>query len=354
MKTSFVWPRAPRGRTVPLLVTLSFLFALAPLALAQTTKPKKKKPPATEPAPDTTADTPPPPPPPADEDTTKKPDKAATSAASENPPPAPATDTKEDPGKKYYFVGGRYRLTVIPQFMVNLFVNEGATFVSHSIGAELDMRKDNQSTIPWIAVQTFGFGDTIFLQKNGTGGDGNPGNWSVVNSSLNGLFLGLDENWSVPMDSDHHWDFEFGFGVGIGFIFGTLHNNWVTPNANGPLQAHGGSYPPGSNGRFSQCQTMSDGPGCALGDHNNPSVAKVGNYSEPNWFGGGSIPVLFPHIAIPQFGIRWEPVKQFEMRLQTGFSLTGFFFGISGDYGLEKTGESSSGIASRRKRTETY
>jgi hypothetical protein len=83
------------------------------------------------------------------------------------------------------------------------------------------------------------------------------------------------------------------------------------------------------------------------------SVAKVGNYSEPNWFGGGSIQVLFPHIAIPQLGIRWEPVKQFEMRLQTGFSLTGFFIGISGDYGLEKTG-SSSGIAARRRRAETY
>jgi hypothetical protein len=335
MKTSFVWPRTPRGRTLALLVTFSFLFALAPVALAQTTtKPKKKKPPATEPAPDTTADAPPPPPPPADEDTTKRPDKAATSAASENPPPEPSSNTKEEPGQRYYFVGLRYRVTVIPQFMVNLFANEGATFVSHTIGAELDMRKDNQSTIPWIAVQTFGFGDTLFLQKNGQGGDTNPGNWSVVNSSLNALFLGLDENWSVPIDESNHWDFEYGFGVGIGVVFGTLHNNWVYPNTSGPLQAHGNSYP--GNGRFSQCQTTMDGPGCSLGDHMNPSIAKVGNYSEPNWFNGGSIPVLFPHIAIPQLGIRWKPVKQFEMRLQTGFSLTGFFFGISGNYGLEK------------------
>jgi hypothetical protein len=339
-----------------LLVTLSFLFALAPLALAQTTKPKKKKPPAAEPAPEPAAETPPPPPPPADEDTTKKPDKAATSAASENPPPEPSTSTKEDPGQKYYFVGGRYRVTVIPKFMVNLFVNEGATFVSHTFGAELDMRKDNQSTIPWIAVQTFGFGDTIFLQKNGQGGDGNDSNWSVVNSSLNALFLGLDENWSVPMDSDHHWDFEYGFGVGIGIVFGTLHNDWVYGDQNGSLQGHGGSYPADSfGGHFSECSTATtNNNSCTTGGHNGAQNAKIitnGNeYSEPNWFGGGSIPVLFPHIAIPQLGIRWKPVKQFEMRLQTGFSLTGFFFGISGDYGLEKP----KGTASARSRGEMY
>jgi hypothetical protein len=338
-----------------------FLFSVAPLALAQ--KPKKKKPPAAEPAPEPTAETPPPPPPPpADEDTAKKPDKAATSAASENAPAEPSTSTKEDPGQKYYFVGLRYRVTVIPRFMVNLFVNEGATFVSHTIGAELDMRKDNQSTIPWIAVQTFGFGDTLFLQKNGQGGDGNQSNWSDVNSSLNALFLGLDENWSVPLDESHHWDFEYGFGVGIGFVFGSLHNDWVY-ETNATSTATG--EPPvltSSTGRhFSPCQSQATGPypnigvnSCDPGAHMNASTAKVGNYSEPNWFGGGSIPVLFPHIAIPSLGIRWKPVKQFEMRLQTGFSLTGFFFGISGDYGLEKTTSSSSGIASGRRRAETY
>jgi hypothetical protein len=223
-------------------------------------------------------------------------------------------------------------------------VNEGGTFVSHSIGAELDMRKDNQSTIPWIAVQTFGFGDTLFLQKNGEGGDANAGNWSVVNSSLTGLFFGLDENWSVPLDSDHHWDFEYGFGVGIGIIFGTLHNNWVYDNGGGPLVS--------STGRtFSQCQDPTQATSCdPKAGHMNASVAKVGNYAEPNWFSGGSIPVFFPHIAFPQLGIRWKPVKQFEMRLQTGFSLTGFFFGIGGDYGLEKTKET----ASARSRGEMY
>jgi hypothetical protein len=70
--------------------------------------------------------------------------------------------------------------------------------------------------------------------------------------------------------------------------------------------------------------------------HTDPSPAKVGGYHEPNWFNGGSIPVIFPQISLPELGLRYKPVKEFEMRAQIGFSLTGPFFSISGDYGFEK------------------
>jgi hypothetical protein len=249
-----------------------------------------------------------------------------------------ASDTAELKGQHYYFVGARYRITVIPQFLVNLFVNEGGTFISHTVGAELDMRSDDHSTIPWLAFTTFGFGDTLFQQK---GSDPtNPGNWTVVNSSLSALFLGLDELWSIPLDLGHHVDFEYGFGVGVGVVFGSLENNWVHPDPNGPLQASAGiQTPPGGNGRFAPCVTTRDGPGCSPypPDHQNAAVAKVNGYTEPNWFNGGSVPVVFPHISFPQLGLRIKPVKQFELRVGLGFSLTGFWAGLSGAYGLEKT-----------------
>ena len=50
-------------------------------------------------------------------------------------------------------------------------------------------------------------------------------------------------------------------------------------------------------------------------------------------------------------GIRWKPVKQLEMRLSTGFSLTGFFFGISGDYGLEKPAEGGGETTEKPKKS---
>ncbi len=349
-----VLPGSPRLRPVPLLAAL-LLVSIAPVALAQTTgKPKKKgaKPaPTAEPAPEPTSDASASPPtaapatPPEDEGA-KKPDKAAVSAASENTSgEVPATATQEKGGQRYYFVGLRYRATIIPQFMVNLFVNEGATFVSHTIGAEVDLRKDGQSTIPWIVYQSFGFGDTLFEQKNGTPPADQASNWSVVNSGLSALFLGLDELWSVPIDGDHHWDFEYGFGVGVGVVFGSLQNDWVYDSASGPLVSSTGRH-------FAGCQTQSSGPSCAVGAHQNATIAKVGGYTEPNWFNGGSVPVIFPHIAIPDIGIRWKPVKQFQMRLNTGFSLTGFFFGISGDYGLEKPAEGEKAAVSPVRGTQ--
>jgi hypothetical protein len=46
--------------------------------------------------------------------------------------------------------------------------------------------------------------------------------------------------------------------------------------------------------------------------------------------------VVFPNIWFPTLGLRYKPVKMFESRLQVGFSLTGVWFGLSADYGLEK------------------
>jgi hypothetical protein len=348
-------------KTHPLSLPLILaIVASTPLALAQSATPKKKPKPAPAAAP---ADPAPDPAPSSssssstsaasdDEKPAKRPDKAAISAASENVE-EPSTYVREKKGERYYFPGLRYRVTVIPQFLVNLFVNQGATFVSHSIGAELDLRKDDQSTIPWISYTTFGFGDTLFEQKNGDAPAGQASNWSVVNSGLSALFLGLDELWSTKLDEEGHFAFEYGFGVGIGFVFGSLQNNWVYetvttgPNA-GTLVSSDGRH-------FAECASQAPGPGllpnmtangstdgCATGAHKNATIAKVGGYSEPNWFNGGSIPVLFPHISFPQLGLRYKPVKEFEARLGLGFSLTGFWFGISGNYGLEKRASSGS------------
>jgi hypothetical protein len=127
---------------------------------------------------------------------------------------------------------------------------------------------------------------------------------------------------------DMHWSFEFGFGVGLGLVFGNLYNNWVYPG--GGLVASNGEH-------FQECQSQANGPSCTPGNHQNATVPKVGGYIEPNWFNGGSVPIIFPNIWFPTLGVRYKPIKMLESRLQVGFSLTGFWFGLSADYGLEKT-----------------
>jgi hypothetical protein len=72
---------------------------------------------------------------------------------------------------------------------------------------------------------------------------------------------------------------------------------------------------------------------CSPQAHSNSQKTKVGNYVEPNWFNGGAVPVVFPHVA-GQIGLRYKPIKQLQTRLDIGISLTGFWFGLSADYGL--------------------
>jgi hypothetical protein len=232
------------------------------------------------------------------------------------------TDTFEDPTKRYYFIGLRYRGDVIPQFMLNIFVDGGKTIYSNSIGAEIDIRHDDFSLIPAITYTEYGTGDVVFAQKGKDPTD--PGNWSVVNSSLKGLYFSADLLWSHKIAP--HWDFEYGAGFGLGVIFGTLEDNWV-------YAKNGGQISPSN---YTACQTVNDGAGCSNANHQMATTSKVGGYLEPSWVNGGSKPSVFPLINFPQLGIRYKPIKQMEARLGVGFSLTGFWFGLSANYGLEK------------------
>jgi len=231
-------------------------------------------------------------------------------------------DTKEDPAKKYYFIGLRYRGDVIPVFIENIFVNGGKTVYSNSFGAEIDIRKDHFSLIPALQyTQLSTGGDVLFEQKSADASMAS--NWSVVNSNLAGVFLSVDLLWSVPIAD--HWDFEYGADFGLGVIFGSLQNDWVYPKTGSQI----------SSSNYIECPNATAAPSCSPMSHSNATTAKVGGYTEPFWTGGGSIPNVFPLIDFPHLGFRYKPMKQLETRVGFGFSLTGFWFGLSADYGLE-------------------
>ena len=333
-------------------------FAVAPLALAQSaTKAKKKgaKPAASASASASAAapDEPTPSATPSAEPAAAPAESAPPDVSAAPPSVADAevadeiTNTIETPGKTYRFIGLRYRGTIIPSFLEHLFVNDGGTVYSNTFGAEIDFRTDGKSTIVWLQYTEYGFGNTLFFQK---GQDDAPNNYSIVNSSLKGIYAGLDEVWSTPIAN--HFDFEYGFGLGLGVIFGNLYNDWVfgadptvTASTPGAIQGSNGSF-------YAPCNSTNDGPllhqgtganqvtlpysSCSPLAHSNAQVSKVGNYVEPNWFNGGAVPVIFPHVA-GQLGFRYKPIKQLETRFSLGISLTGFWFGISADYGLEES-----------------
>jgi len=265
--------------------------------------------------------------------------KKATEAAivvnpgAADPNAGTSTDVFEKASKSYYFIGARYRGTIIPQAFENIFVSGGKTFYSNTAGLEVDIRKDNFSIIPAVSYTSYGTGgNVLFLQKNE---QDVAGNWSIVNSDLGAIYLTADLLWSAKVAPNV--DFEYGFGVGLGVLFGSLQQNWVyatSANTPGALPGNNGVY-------YAPCPNINTGPtsgpgaGCSPSDHSS-GPAKVGGYVDPFWTGGGSVPNIFPHISIPQLGLRFKFLKQLEARFGVGFSITGFWFGFSADYGLEQ------------------
>ena len=244
------------------------------------------------------------------------------------------TDVLEEKGQSYYFLGANYRVGLVPAFIINLFVDAGPTGVlgESTVGLSFDYRKDHFSIIPGINYSSYNMDPSIFIEKNKTG----LGNTTVVAANLNAIYLTMDLLWSVPIAKAGQVDFEFGFAVGFGGIWGDLYNTWVSSSNTG-----GASFKGQDGTVYYQCVTT--GPvGCNASDHSNSTVNKVGatpgkGYREPMWFdsGGGSVPNILPWIELPILGFRFKPIKEFEARFNTGFSLTGFFFNFSAYYGFE-------------------
>lgn len=233
-------------------------------------------------------------------------------------------DVEELPGRRYYFVGLRYRGNVVPGFLLDMFVEEGKTIYTNMIGAEFELRKDGFSIIPALSYHELGTGDILFKQKSTPN---IAANYSVVNSGLKLVYASVDLLWSAKLSTNV--EFEYGAGFGLGGVFGDLENSWVTEDRSGPFSASTGR-------RYSRCDAVgAPGSGCNRVDHQNSDVDKVNGYKEPSWFNGGAKPAIFPWIS-PQIGLRIKPIKQFVARVGLGFSLTGFWFGINGQYGLEQ------------------
>ncbi len=255
---------------------------------------------------------------------------AMDTTATAPPSSADPHDPYEEPGKRYLFIGARYRGVVVPQFLLNAFVNEGKTIYSNTVGIEMDIRKDGFSLVPALSYSELGTGGYVLFHQKGSPTNV-PGNYSVVSSELKTVFASLDILWSARLN--RVLDFEYGLGVGLGALFGDLYTNWVYPDANGNIPSQD------TNQKFSICTAEDPSkPGCNKRDHQNTDTARVNNYSEPGWFSGGSKPSMYLWLT-PQVGLRIKPAKEFEARLGLGFSVTGPWFGLSGAYGLGPTGK---------------
>lgn len=218
----------------------------------------------------------------------------------------------ERPGVTYRFVGARYRGIIVPKFMMNLFGDGGTTVYVNSAGPEFGIRKDGfeYSFGLWWAG--------YFMDPTPFKSSSDPIQaWELTESNISVIYLTTDFLWSQEFGPE--FSLNYGVGAGFGFVFGSL----IREQA----------YPAGGDPNDLDSYQVCEGPGV-------PNPVFCGNdndhyagFEEPNWFDGGSKPVIFPWLAL-QTGFRYKPHKNFVLRLDTGFGISGFFVGLGADYGL--------------------
>ncbi len=229
---------------------------------------------------------------------------------------------KEDENKTQWFLGARFRDFIVPGFLVHLFAKGGPGAVNvFSSGPELSMRSGNLEvdfsfTVPFA---DFSMKEFMFKAKN------DPDEaYEKVSSDLK-LFTGsVDILGNIPFDKERRFSMLIGGGVGISGVAGNIYRNQAYPNDPNKIN-------PDDPKQWQKCAAAGNPDVKALDGNRycDASNNHYGNYTEPSWAHGGSKPFIFPYVAIPHIAFRVQPVKMLQIRVDGGFSVTGFFFGLA-------------------------
>ena len=244
-------------------------------------------------------------------------------------PAADVVDPKYDPleeqGKRYNYVGLRFRDVIVPKFMINWFADGGATVNVAMFGPEFSTRKNGIEADFSVVYADYSMKPFMFK-----GHGQNESAYEIVSSSLKMFLFSADILYDVPIDKTGKFSFLIGGGVGFGVVFGNLNRQQAFP-ADGSSTAD-----PADVSKWRGCASAADLPKTKGGasfcdDKDNHHYT---GYTEPSWANGGSKPSIFPWLSLPQLSFRYKPIKQLQTRFDTGFSTSGFFFGLSAGYAL--------------------
>lgn len=242
---------------------------------------------------------------------------APSDVATDPEPERSSTDPHEDPNRDYFFVGAFYRHVIIPSFIQQLFVDSTIDGSNPGTGLTFNWRRNNFNVVV----------DAWWNNANASGyfrGLGDPlTDTEYIQANLGVFFISAEFLWAFPITD--WFAFELGFDLGIGFIYGGLTRTEAYQ----------------SGGQWHPC----DGPGqndvnyCQVNVAPDPCYDNSGehyNCTEPNWTTkGGDVPVVFPWVSLPHIALRFNPIRQVQIRVDGGYGLYNFYFGGSVSYGWE-------------------
>jgi hypothetical protein len=229
------------------------------------------------------------------------------------------TDDEERKARETkWYLGARFRNHIIPGFFFDIFADGGPGAVNvFSFGPEMTMHSKGLEIIFSANYADYSMDPFVFKSKE------DPERaYELVSSTLKLFGAQVDILGNIPLDKKGSVSLLIGGDVGISGVVGDLNRNQVYPNDPDNID-------PGDSNAWTRCAAPGDVNG-VIGDQNfcDASNEHYGNYSEPSWANGGSKPFIWPTISLPHIALRVAPVEEFQVRLDTGFGLTGFFFGL--------------------------
>lgn len=244
---------------------------------------------------------------------------AAQSTPTNNVLAPTSTPTEEVPrfGRSMEHAAGlRTWFFTVPSWMVGLFANvnpewSGATNIA--IGPEYTYRRGSLDVVVGLQYTGLQAADGYFHGSS----EGDQAT-ERVKSSLwafyaNALFL-----WHVR--AGDWFEFQYGAGVGLGYVGGDLYRNQV--------------YRTTPGGSFADCRgPLMPGTVTSSGEaYCDRANNHYGSYTEPYLTSSGNIPPVIPWISLPHLALHFRPHRHFDIRLDGGFALVGFYGGAALHY----------------------
>lgn len=213
------------------------------------------------------------------------------------------------------WIGARFRGVLMPQFLMNLAADGGATIYIPGGGLTYTRETDGGPDIS-IGVQyaAYQMGATAFKPR------GTPDTeWEIVESDLHTTIASVDLLWGIPLDDAGTVELRLGAGVGLGIAFAGDLYRWQ-------------AYPPagreGDPSLWEKCRGPNDPAGtfryCNQLDKDRDRYGQV----EPYWHEDGLRPLFFPWLSIPQVGLTFHATPRYALDLEVGATLNGLLTGI--------------------------
>jgi len=249
-------------------------------------------------------------------------------------------DPYEAKDEDYFFLGGFYRHTFQPEWMLNWFFEESTGTNNPGGGLQFTWRKNSFSVVTSIWYLR-AFVDGPF-RANGDPVD----EIEIIDSDVHAIFASADFLWST--DFNDVFALEYGIGVGLGGVFGEMRRTEAYPqNALSPDGPDGVHDRQESGPPYVACNGINDplptSPTQAEIDNGTDPDAMFPQFCDDNAVSMGrgghfnvkaDLPPVFPWLSIPHIALRIKPIAQLLIRVEGGFSTTGPFVGGSLAYGF--------------------